>query len=159
MWLLGFELWTFGRAVGCSYPLSHLTSPKRWFLIWDLDTSPPPFPTVFLSKPRSLWTWDLSASAFKCWRSRNVPAHPALSKCKDANIQTYGVVYYRRKLKAWRCNLQLLCFKNQGECVQSAHCIIYPNNEIHEDLTCTSQKSTHSSLTSALSFSAALSRG
>jgi hypothetical protein len=27
MWLLGFELWTFGRAVGYSYPLSHLTSP------------------------------------------------------------------------------------------------------------------------------------
>jgi hypothetical protein len=26
MWLLGFELRTFGRAVGCSYPLSHLTS-------------------------------------------------------------------------------------------------------------------------------------
>jgi hypothetical protein len=23
----GFELWTFGRAVGCSYPPSHLTSP------------------------------------------------------------------------------------------------------------------------------------
>jgi hypothetical protein len=28
MWLLGFELQTFGRAVGCSYPLSHLTSPS-----------------------------------------------------------------------------------------------------------------------------------
>jgi hypothetical protein len=28
MWLLGFELWTFGRAVGYSNPLSHLTSPK-----------------------------------------------------------------------------------------------------------------------------------
>jgi hypothetical protein len=27
MWLLGFELWTFGRTVGCTYPLSHLTSP------------------------------------------------------------------------------------------------------------------------------------
>jgi hypothetical protein len=27
--LLGFELRTFGRAVGCSYPLSHLTSPKK----------------------------------------------------------------------------------------------------------------------------------
>jgi hypothetical protein len=26
MWLLGFELRTFGRAVGCSYLLSHLTS-------------------------------------------------------------------------------------------------------------------------------------
>jgi hypothetical protein len=27
MWLLGFELLNFRRAVGCSYPLSHLTSP------------------------------------------------------------------------------------------------------------------------------------
>jgi hypothetical protein len=34
MWLLGFELLTFGRAVGCSYPLSHLTSP------WVIDLSP-----------------------------------------------------------------------------------------------------------------------
>jgi hypothetical protein len=31
MWLLGFELWTFGRAVGCSNPLSHLTSPVYLF--------------------------------------------------------------------------------------------------------------------------------
>jgi hypothetical protein len=30
MWLLGFELWTFGRAVGCSNPLSHLTSPDLY---------------------------------------------------------------------------------------------------------------------------------
>jgi hypothetical protein len=33
MWLLGFELRTFGRAVGYSYPLSHLTSPRCVFLI------------------------------------------------------------------------------------------------------------------------------
>jgi hypothetical protein len=32
MWLLGFELWTFGRAIGCSYPLSHLTSPYLAFM-------------------------------------------------------------------------------------------------------------------------------
>jgi hypothetical protein len=31
--LLGFELGTFGRAVGCSYPLSHLTSPPTPFFI------------------------------------------------------------------------------------------------------------------------------
>jgi hypothetical protein len=31
MWLLGFELRTFGRAVKCSYLLSHLTSPKENF--------------------------------------------------------------------------------------------------------------------------------
>jgi hypothetical protein len=39
MWLLGFELLTFGRAVGCSYPLSHLTSPQLTFKLfsffWD----------------------------------------------------------------------------------------------------------------------------
>jgi hypothetical protein len=33
MWLLGFELWTFGRAVGCSYLLSHLTSPQNFYFI------------------------------------------------------------------------------------------------------------------------------
>jgi hypothetical protein len=33
MWLLGFELLTFGRAVGCSCPLSHLTSPDKKILI------------------------------------------------------------------------------------------------------------------------------
>ena len=32
LWLLGFELRTFGRAVGCSYPLSHLTSPPIFLL-------------------------------------------------------------------------------------------------------------------------------
>jgi hypothetical protein len=33
MWLLGFELQTFGRAVGCSYLLSHLISPTIATLI------------------------------------------------------------------------------------------------------------------------------
>jgi hypothetical protein len=33
MWLLGSELRTFGRAVRCSYPLSHLTSPGFYFPI------------------------------------------------------------------------------------------------------------------------------
>jgi hypothetical protein len=32
MWLLGFELRTFRRAVGCSYPLSHFTSPHFFLL-------------------------------------------------------------------------------------------------------------------------------
>jgi hypothetical protein len=34
MWLLGFELLTFGRAVGCSYPLSHLTSPECFIYVF-----------------------------------------------------------------------------------------------------------------------------
>jgi hypothetical protein len=33
MWLLGFELWNFGRTVGCSYPLSHLTSLLFFFFL------------------------------------------------------------------------------------------------------------------------------
>jgi hypothetical protein len=40
MWLLGFELWTFGRAVGCSYPLSHLTSPDFFFFFDKVLCSP-----------------------------------------------------------------------------------------------------------------------
>jgi hypothetical protein len=36
MWLLGFELWTFRRAVGCSYPLSHLTSPLEVLLLYRI---------------------------------------------------------------------------------------------------------------------------
>jgi hypothetical protein len=36
MWLLGFELQTFGSAVGCSYPLSHLTSPLPYFFFFFL---------------------------------------------------------------------------------------------------------------------------
>ena len=39
MWLLGFELRTFGRTVGCSYPLSHLTSPNKFLLIACSATS------------------------------------------------------------------------------------------------------------------------
>ena len=39
MWLLGFELWTFGRAVGCSYPLSHLTSPRFPFIVLQITPS------------------------------------------------------------------------------------------------------------------------
>jgi hypothetical protein len=33
MWLLGLELQTFGRAVGCPYPLSHLTSPRFYNIV------------------------------------------------------------------------------------------------------------------------------
>jgi hypothetical protein len=36
MWLLGFELRTFRRAVGCFYTLSHLTSPNNFFYIFFL---------------------------------------------------------------------------------------------------------------------------
>jgi hypothetical protein len=38
MWLLGFELQTFGRAVGCSYLLSYLISPDITFLTWVKTT-------------------------------------------------------------------------------------------------------------------------
>jgi hypothetical protein len=49
MWLLGFELRTFRRAVRCSYPLSHLTSPKPHIL-----TVPLPEPSIYeLSYPPS----------------------------------------------------------------------------------------------------------
>jgi hypothetical protein len=37
MWLLGFELRTLGKAVGCSYPLSHLSSPRVSTLYRDFS--------------------------------------------------------------------------------------------------------------------------
>jgi hypothetical protein len=43
MWLLGFELWTFGRAIGCSYPLSHLTSPYFFKPVLHPDNTLPAF--------------------------------------------------------------------------------------------------------------------
>jgi hypothetical protein len=47
MWLLGFELRTFGRAVGCSYPLSHLTSPVPVLYVGPrLKNYVPEFPCV-----------------------------------------------------------------------------------------------------------------
>jgi hypothetical protein len=44
MWLLGFELWTFGKAVGCSYPLSHLTSPM--IAVFKTDITNEKFPQI-----------------------------------------------------------------------------------------------------------------
>jgi hypothetical protein len=38
MWLLGFELWTFRRAVGFSYPMSHLTSPLKIYFLKKVVT-------------------------------------------------------------------------------------------------------------------------
>jgi hypothetical protein len=40
MWLLGFELQTFVRAVRCSYPLSHLTSPQSVLLTAEPSHQP-----------------------------------------------------------------------------------------------------------------------
>jgi hypothetical protein len=68
MWLLGFELWTFGRAVGCSYPLSHLTSPQElnlkkktkkpnvWFTLisWMLWLTPSPHQLVYILIPEDI---------------------------------------------------------------------------------------------------------
>jgi hypothetical protein len=62
MWLLGFELQTFRRAVGCSYPLSHLTSPDIFFIYISnaipnaTYTSPPrPRPAPQTPPPHSLF--------------------------------------------------------------------------------------------------------
>jgi hypothetical protein len=59
MWLLGFELRTSGRAVGCSYPLSHLTSPgkmdfpffdKLFLADWPVGNQEEYFSSVFMGR-------------------------------------------------------------------------------------------------------------
>ena len=74
MWLLGFELWTFGRAVGCSYPLNHLTSPRNNFkdtkLLQSLLSGHDQY---FGYNKRILATWDKLTLCFEkvscglCW--------------------------------------------------------------------------------------------
>jgi hypothetical protein len=75
MWLLGFELWTFGRAVRCSYPLSHLTSPYYFIIICEYTVA------IFRQTRRGCqillqgWLWatmwllgiELSTSAGSIW--------------------------------------------------------------------------------------------
>jgi hypothetical protein len=59
MWLLGFELLTFGRAVGCSYPLSHLTSPVVFvFMFREKTVSFPPLDLAYLGCHRRLGESD-----------------------------------------------------------------------------------------------------
>jgi hypothetical protein len=69
MWLLGFELLTFGRAVGCSYPLSHLTSPLILFKdnIWILLNSKQTQKHKVINFSDILWapttwSWNLSGA-------------------------------------------------------------------------------------------------
>jgi hypothetical protein len=65
MWLLGFELRTFGRAVGFSYPLSHLTSPLICFFCFVLFC----FVFDYLSFPGLFgfffWCFGIWSSIFK----------------------------------------------------------------------------------------------
>ena len=71
MWLLGFELRTFGRAVGCSYPLSHLTSP---LLLFKLNISM----CVSLS-PWKMWIQGLG-EAWQGWPDGSLLLKTSISK-------------------------------------------------------------------------------
>jgi hypothetical protein len=101
MWLLGFELWTFGRAVGCSYPLSHLTSPRPFFISPNqcsrgvtcpksIDSSLV-FPSSTLALG-SVWTALYPALERRIlspawWRT---PLIPALGRQRQANFWVQG---------------------------------------------------------------------
>jgi hypothetical protein len=71
MWLLGFELQTFGRAVGCSYPLSHLSS-LQIFAHYLLEfTVLPPHPTPWFPTVKIISF--LSPGAERDYSSRHNP--------------------------------------------------------------------------------------
>ena len=75
MWLLGFELWTFGRAVQCSYPLSHLTSPQNTVLnlvSLSLLWLPHPTPSVKMSTSYNgvIWSGEYCAGTWSKRRTR-----------------------------------------------------------------------------------------
>jgi hypothetical protein len=127
MWLLGFELWTFGRAVGCSYPLSHLTSLKI-FLYSILMY----YPMTFVLIPTK-------------YHIRLTACHP-----------TYGLKQCSTLLRVWRLrvlkqsnrlqNRLFFCFHPIAPSTKRLLCLLVMS------FSCTSLSSV-SSLLSALIFS------
>jgi hypothetical protein len=72
MWLLGFELWTFGRAVGCSYLLSHLSSPlffifKTIIINFSLCLCLSVYVCVEVQVPREGQNLKLHVLVYRCW--------------------------------------------------------------------------------------------
>jgi hypothetical protein len=74
MWLLGFEIWTFRRAVRYSYQLSHLTSPRNSLFI-----------AVEKLKVKVLRTFKLASP----WL-RDGATHPSKTKHGDPNEGVRG---------------------------------------------------------------------
>jgi hypothetical protein len=91
MWLLGFELRTFGRAVGCSYPLSHLTSPEMtsyiYFFAYSVHVCAHTHLTAYVSTrpednfPELVISYHVGPRygtlGHQAWCQSLFPAHPA----------------------------------------------------------------------------------
>jgi hypothetical protein len=100
MWLLGFELRTFGRAVGCSYPLSHLTSPPWNLLIFHMSIAKAPhlhipiytliqILDIYILNYNSLWSIPVKSVIFTSKLTILVPSItlPNTSPLTDAFCQ------------------------------------------------------------------------
>jgi hypothetical protein len=111
MWLLGFELWTFGRTIGCSYPLSHLTSPQRLFLKGLLGT-PLPLQATYVISP--------------CGQS-GIQAHTSAGQetapCPEAPLAATTLAAFHVYLQA--CTSDLTCCL-QAQCLLSISHAEYP---------------------------------
>jgi hypothetical protein len=80
MWLLGFELQTFGRAVGCSYPLSHLTSPGNFSFI------------MFVENIFCAFDWGFFPLSLLIWPFRRVPDFLDIL-CQNFNFFRYNIFF------------------------------------------------------------------
>jgi hypothetical protein len=92
MWLLGFELWTFGRAVGCSYPLSHLTSPTAYLLLTHEETRT--IEDQHVGRRHRCSCWDLNSGAFLLLSPPGLfyftPSHNVLGNRGHCKLQLHG---------------------------------------------------------------------
>jgi hypothetical protein len=107
MWLLGFELWTFGRAVGCSYPLSHLASPhKLLFRGWrdgsevkstDCPSRAPRLSSQHLHGSSQLSVTTVSGDLMPSLSS--VESGPYMLQAKDTHTHTHTHTHLPHKEK------------------------------------------------------------
>jgi hypothetical protein len=91
MWLLGFELRTFGRAVGCSYLLNHLTSPGAKLLRSNVQqsyeyllcTTEKPARPVEPEKNPSVWNPRKKLPGEACDQCQSLNVHSPWHKEED----------------------------------------------------------------------------
>ena len=125
MWLLGFELRTFRRAVRCSYPLSHLTSPIQVIFILSSSLMTGVEDVIFDLSTSTTWLCSISPPCHGCWLSSGSITQSSLFLLL---VSLNMVLYESSRQKPITVKHILIGFKVTFQRENSCH-ILKPNQE------------------------------